>query len=117
LRLLYGVSGTELGILQDELQGWVGKRLTHGLACVSVDDNGPVRMQVPRAFEHVGEQRPAAEMVQDFRQTGMHARALACGEDDYVERGVFHLARREFDVNYRTRPCGTRIVPLRFLPR
>ena len=45
------------------------------------------RRELARGVEHVGEQRPARERLQHFRQAGAHALAQPCRENDDMNRG------------------------------
>ena len=88
--LLYRMAGTELRLLRDEFQGRICKYCGHGIAAVAVNDDSAVGIQGPGAVQHVDEQRLPAERVQDLRQAGIHACALAGSEDHDVEGSVFH---------------------------
>ena len=86
-----------------------------------------------RGVDHVREQRPAGERMQDLRQVRVHALALARGEDDDLERSarrqlhlrdLAQLADRgelrgglgELGLGLRrfpSRPCGWRALPRR----
>jgi hypothetical protein len=89
------MSGAELRFLQDEFQRRIGECGRHGIAAVAVYDDGAIGVQRPGTVQHVSEQRLAAQCVQDFRQTRMHAFALAGSEDHDVEGGVFHRRQRK----------------------
>ena len=81
------VEGNELAILDGE--GHVGRRHpgAHLVRAVADDDaqaRGPERA---RGVQHVLEQGPAREPVQDLGQVREHALALARGQDDDLEHG------------------------------
>ena len=107
-RLLYRMSGTELRFLQDEFQRGIGETRGHGITAVAVDNDSAFGVQSPGTVQYVSEQRLAAERVQDLRQTGKHACALAGSEDHDVEGGVFHRGhgkRSELSHNAPERRC------------
>jgi hypothetical protein len=51
------------------------------------DDHAQARGRGGARFDHVGEQRPPGERVQDLGQVGVHALALAGGQDDDLQWG------------------------------
>jgi hypothetical protein len=85
-RLLHGVPGTELLRLQHPLHLRTGKRRAHRLGAMAVNHHDAARREHARHGEHMGEQRPAGEGMQDFGQARAHALALARGEDEDFER-------------------------------
>jgi PAS domain S-box-containing protein len=56
------------------------------LSAVTMNDDRLARRERARGVQHVGQQRPAGERMQDFRQRGAHALAQARRENDDVER-------------------------------
>ena len=81
-RLLYCVAGPELLGLQHPLDVGVGERSAHRLGAVAVDHDHLARLERARRGEHVGEQRPAGERMQDLGQLRAHALALARRENE-----------------------------------
>ncbi len=107
-RLRERVSGALRRILQCPLQVGFGKALAHGVAAVTVDHADAIGGELARGVQHMREQWPAPERMQDFRQTGAHPLADACGEDRYAEgRGPEgRHGLRGFYVNRGARSVG-----------
>ena len=59
--------------------------LVAAVAMHDVDRSGP---EFAGRVDHVGQHRPAGDLLQDLGQRGTHALAFAGGEDDDVERGA-----------------------------
>ena len=81
-RLLYGVAGPELLGLQHPLDAGVGERRAHLFGAVAMDHDHLARCERARRREHVSEQRPAGERMQDLGPLRAHALALARGENE-----------------------------------
>ena len=81
-RLHHRVAGAELRLLQRPSRPG-RERGGHLLAAMAVDDDD-ARGEAAGGVQHVREQRPASERVQDLGQGRVHALALPGGENDYV---------------------------------
>ena len=64
----------------------VGECRLHLLALVADHDHGATHAQLVERIQHVREQRPPGERVQDLGQLRAHALALTRGENDDFER-------------------------------
>ena len=90
--LLHGVPGALLLRLQHpgaarRNDGELGaERGLYLLATVTVHDMHRSGFEGARSREHMPEQRPTGERLQDFRQGGVHPFALTCCQDDDGER-------------------------------
>ncbi len=62
------------------------------VAIVAHDRDDVARAELLRGREHVADERQAGERVQDLRQAGAHAGALAGGEDHDRDGGAARLA-------------------------
>ena len=85
-RLLHRVAGAELLGLQDPFDLRLGEGGAHLLGAVAMDHDDLARRERARRVEHVREQRPPGERVQDLGQLRAHALALTRGENDDFER-------------------------------
>ena len=85
------VAGAELLLLDDDgrLRGRRGDRSAHLLLHVPHHDHEPLRVKFRRRCDRVPEQRAPGKRVQHLRGTGLHALALAGGEDHDCGRGSF----------------------------
>src|SRR6185503_18900245 len=63
-----------------------GERGSHFLRAVAMDHEDPARPERARGIQNVAEQRLAGKRMQDLRQVRAHALALACSENDYIQR-------------------------------
>ena len=68
----------------------IGERGTHLVAAVAVDDMDGGRIQRARGFQHMPEHRATGQGHQHLRARGLHALALACGQNDDVQRSGRH---------------------------
>ena len=80
-RLHHGVAGAVLLGLQRPAHVAALEGLQHLLAAVAVDDVRGGGFEAGGGVEHVAEQRPAGERLQHLGQVGLHALALAGGQD------------------------------------
>ena len=87
----HGVAGAARRILQREREPRPLQGLAHRLAAVAVHHADRARRKRLHGVDHVADDRLARERVQHLGQRGMHALALAGGEDDDVECGA-HVA-------------------------
>ena len=95
--LLHCMAGTELLRLLCPMQiGLVGERSTHVIATMAVDDVHAHRLQRARAGDDMGQHRHACDLLQHFRQDGLHPLAFARGENDDVTLSSFS-SRSYFD--------------------
>jgi hypothetical protein len=92
--LLDRVPGTELRLLAYEFDGRICECRWNRFPTVTVDDDCAIRRQRGGSLKRVTQHRLAAYRVQDLGQSGVHARSLARGKDDDVERGSFHGEKR-----------------------
>ncbi len=83
--LLYGVTGTELRFLDDELRLILRHRLRNSIAAVAIHYADLFGRHVLGALQHVLHHGFACQRMQDFGLVGIHARALAGREDDDVQ--------------------------------
>jgi hypothetical protein len=84
------VPGAVLLGLQCPAQARVGKSSPDLLAAVTVHDTDIVRLEGVGAIEHVREQWPACQRLQDLGQCGTHPRALPRGKDDDTQAQQLH---------------------------
>ena len=112
-RLLQRVPGAQLLGLQRPVQGLARERLAHLLAAVAVDhvDVGR-RGDFPRGVDHVLQQGAPGEGLQHLGQVGLHALALAGGQDD-DGHGHLRFLRGGHAPFYRSHPAGPRLTALR----
>lgn len=100
-RVLHGMAGAQALLLLGPVEiGLVGKRGTDLLAAVAVNDVDPCGAELARGVDHVTQHRLAGDLLQHLGRGGLHALALAGGEDDDVER--VHAMRDSW-----TRPRGS----------
>ena len=88
------IAGAVGRVLRHEADVGGGNRRPHGIAAETDDDGDRARRKRAHGGQDMGDERPAGQRVQDFRQRRMHALALPGGEDRDVERGGH---RRERD--------------------
>ena len=82
------MAGTEpLGLFRPVQVGLVGKRNANLVAAVAVDHVDAGRLQCTRGGDDVAQHRLAGDLLQHLGLRGLHALALARGEDDDVQRG------------------------------
>ena len=84
-RLQHGVARAELLSLHDPVDIRRVEGIAHALGAVADHHVDPRRCQATDRIEHVGEQGPASQGVEDLGQVRAHARALAGGENDHFE--------------------------------
>jgi hypothetical protein len=103
-RLLHRMSGTELRLLQNQLQvAAVRYSRAHPIGPVADHRDyvgrGAARLRDrSRGGDHVRQHRPSGDRMQHLRQVGAHALALAGGQDHDV-----HRACRERDGGHESR--------------
>ncbi|CAI8918266.1 hypothetical protein EMIT0196MI5_30348 [Pseudomonas sp. IT-196MI5] len=78
----HGVAGSQLFVLQDEVQVVSGQTFAHGVGTMTYHDVDALWIKLPGAVDNMAEHRIAGNRVQDFRQGGTHARALASSENN-----------------------------------
>ena len=85
-RLPDGVAGAQLRFLQGP--GEIGRieRGADDVAAMSMDDAQTPRQERARRVDDVRDERLASKRMQHLGQMGVHALALAGGEDDDVHR-------------------------------
>jgi hypothetical protein len=81
-RLADRMPGTELFSLLVPEQLGVGKGGLDRIAAMPLDNVQAGGADRTRALEDMRQHRPASQRLQNFRQAGMHAFALACRQDD-----------------------------------
>jgi hypothetical protein len=69
------------------------ERRAHALGTMAMHHDGLARVKGARRVEHMSQERPAGDGMQDFWQVRAHALALAGGKHDYVERHWGILAK------------------------
>ena len=82
----HGVAGAARRVLHDEAQVGRCQRLLHGRRAVADDDGNRLRRQGACRVQHVRDQRPPGERMQDLRQRGVHALAQPGGKHDDMNR-------------------------------
>ena len=75
-----------LGLMHPGKVGLAGERGQHLFAAMAVDDVDLLGMQRARGVEHMREHRSAGKRQQHLGARGLHAFALARGEDDDMQR-------------------------------
>ena len=84
-RLHHRVAGAKLRLLPDPGHISIGgKGLAHALPAMAVDDNNARRLERTRRGDDMRQQRHAGKLVQHLGKVGVHALALAGGEDDDI---------------------------------
>ncbi|MNI34516.1 hypothetical protein D3C73_885070 [compost metagenome] len=81
-----GVTGTQLLILQDEVQIIRRQTFAHGIGAVADHHVNALWIKLPGAVDNMAEHGVAGNRVQNFRQSGTHARALASSENNDFKR-------------------------------
>ncbi len=85
-RLLHGVAGALLRLLQHEVQiGLAVERLFDAVGAMAHHDDDARRLQLARAVQHVGQHGLARQRVQHFGKVGLHAFAQSGGKDHYIK--------------------------------
>jgi hypothetical protein len=82
--LQHGVPRTELRLLEREADVRGGKGCSHFLPAVTVDDADVPGAQSACGVDHMLDEAPTAQPVEDFRQRRVHSRALAGSKDHDV---------------------------------
>jgi len=90
-RDLHGVGGAKLLRLL-HAYGAVADMGADGLALPPDDQHRRRPAELPGGVQGVVDHRLAGHRVQHFGQAGLHARALACGQDNRRERGHSELS-------------------------
>ena len=105
-RLGERVARAQRRILQCPMEIGVGKARAHRVAAMAVDDANAIGGELARGLDHMREQRPPAQRMQNFRQPGAHSLADAGSEDRDVEgrRPGGRHGVREFYANPWRRP-------------
>jgi hypothetical protein len=98
-RLQSGMPAPELFGLEHAF-GAVADQALHVAGIASDDDHRAARDQRLGGTQHVLDQRPAGDRVQDFRFGGAHALALSGSQDNRGERALGVLSRRGFAVGW-----------------
>ena len=85
-RLGYSMAGSQLLGLNDEGEIIAGQSLAHLLGTVANNHLDAFRLQCTRGVDHVPEHGFSGDRMQNLGQRRTHARALASGENDDIER-------------------------------
>jgi len=80
------MAGTQLLGLNDEGEIIAGQSLAHLLGTVANNHLDAFRLQCTRGVDHVPEHGFSGDRMQNLGQRRTHARALASGENDDIER-------------------------------
>jgi hypothetical protein len=117
LGLLHGVAGAVLLRLHDEPRA-ARELLLHLLPVAADDHHQVLGLQGLGRADRPAEQRPAAELVEDLRATGVHPRALPGRQDDHRQRSLDlpHLSLFP-SPSASARSRGTTTVPLWVYPK
>ncbi len=106
------VPGAELLVLADDqrLRRHRGDLGAHLFPAVPDDDHQPAGVELACCRDRVPEQGPAAQRVQHLGGAGLHAPALAGGEDDDCSRGSFAHEKKHL-LGYRAEYLPRVIIP------
>ncbi len=80
------MTGTQLLVLQDEIQVVRRQALTHGFGSMTNHHMNALWIKLSGAVDNMAKHRVAGNRVQNFRQCRTHARALASSEDNDFKR-------------------------------
>ncbi|MNF93226.1 hypothetical protein D3C84_758940 [compost metagenome] len=81
-----GVAGTQLFILQDEVQVIRRQAFAHRIGTMTDHDVNALWIKLPGAVDNMAEHGVAGNRVQNFRQSRTHTRALASSENNDFKR-------------------------------
>ena len=80
------VTGTQLFVLEHEIQIIRSKALAHLFSAVANHHMNPLWLELAGAVDNMAEHGVARNRVQNLGQCGAHASALACGKNNDIKR-------------------------------